>query len=308
MAGIALRTQPVFMHILVAVSALRTHLLKTGDIMTAQAGGFFMGARQTKTGGVVVKTYRMPTGLPMTGLAIEFRIGMGIGLGMSPAGENKQEQNNQIPHLISLSVGVTGITVDTAIHIAAYFLVFIIHFCLIVFMTIDAFKTGKIVFINMTITTGIPLSPVLTGINRKIFAVMIKSGAVPAAGGMAAFTGGWKTGGNMIGVRHIIIVRLMAGNTFRGRITVSVAVAGRTLLLLMSACQGEIRIGVIKGGRFPGTGAVAGGAVMAEIIRLMIGIADSVEIRTMTTPAITGGVFIAVAMAIHTINGGMGTG
>ena len=65
---------------------------------------------------------------------------------------------------------------------------------------------------------------------------------------------------------------------------------------------------MIKGGRFPGTGAVAGGTIMTEIICLMIGIADSVEIRTMTAPAITGGVFIAVAVAIHTINGGMGTG
>ncbi len=275
--------------------------------MTAQAGGFFMGARQTKTGGVMVKTYRMPTGLLMTGLTIELRIGMGIGLCMSPAGENKQEQENQIPHLISLSVGVTGITVNTAINISADFLVFIIHFCLIVFMTINAFKTGKIILINMTITTGIPLSPVFTGINGEIFAVMIKSGSVPAAGGVAAFTGGWKTGGDVIGIRHIIIVRLMTGNTFRGRVTVSVAVAGRTLLLLMSAGQGKIRIGVIKGGRLPGRGTVTGGAIMAEIIRLMIGIADSIEIRTMTTPAITGRVFIAVAMAIHTINGGMGT-
>ncbi len=267
-----------------------------------------MGARQTKTGGVMVKAYRMPTGLLMTGLTIELRIGMGIGLSMSPAGENKQEQENQIPHLISLSVGVTGITVNTAINISADFLVFIIHFGLVVFMAINAFKLGIIIFIDMTIGAIVPLAPVFTGINGKIFIIVIESSPVPAAGGMAAFTGRWKTGGDMIGIRHIIIVRLMTGNTFLGRVTVSVAVAGRTLLLLMSAGQGKIRIGMIKGGRFPGTGTMAGGAVMTEIIRLMIGIADSVEIRTMTAPAITGGVFIAVAVAIHTINGGMGTG
>ncbi len=160
----------------------------------------------------------------------------------------------------------------------------------------------------MTIITGIPLAAVSSAIDGEVSAVMIKGGAVPTGCGMTFLTSGRKSGGRMIGIGCIIIIGSMTGDTLLGSITIAIAVAGGTLLLLMGTGQRETGIGMIKGSRFPGICRMARGTIVTEIIGLVIGIRDRIVIRAVTTPAVRRRIVIAIAVTGHAIQRGMGAG
>ena len=135
--------------------------------------------------------------------------------------------------IITTAIRMTRITCLAVVLIARHIIVFIVHILLIMFMAKNALKNCKIIRINMTITASIPFVIMLPGINREILPVMIPGGVVPVSRVVALLTIGWETGGTVIGVGGILIIRLVAAITIRGRIVVAVGVAVNALQVQM---------------------------------------------------------------------------
>ena len=88
-----------------------------------------------------------------------------------------------------------------------------VHICLVMLMTIDAFKVSEICRRHMAIAAIVP-SPIMgTGINREVLRIMVPGGAGPVGRGMAGLTIGREIGSDMTWIRGGIIIILMAGNT-----------------------------------------------------------------------------------------------
>lgn len=111
------------------------------------------------------------------------------------------------------------------IGVVLHLTVLIIHFTLTVFMAINAFKTGELIGVHMTIRTGVPFTLMFAGINWKILRVMIEIRRRPAAGAMAVTAVAWESRGRMIGIGGCVIITFVAGNAFDWRIAEATAVA-----------------------------------------------------------------------------------
>ena len=109
----------------------------------------------------------------------------------------------------------------------------------------------------------------------------------------------------MIGIACTVIIGLMTGDAFRGRVAVSVTVTSGTILLFMRPRQRKIRIIMIKIRRRPLACIMAGDAVMTEIIGGVVRIRGIVKVRAVTAPAIARCVAVAVAVAVDAVHGSM---
>jgi len=136
---------------------------------------------------------------------------------------------------------------------------------------------------------------------RKLRLRMIEYRRGPAIGAVADLTGSGKSGGLVIGVGGIIVTVLMAGETFGRCPRVSARVTIDTIQKSMSAGYGELSLVVIEYPRIPAVGGVAFGAVVAEIIGDVIGIARANIIVLVAGPAVGRRSGITVGMAFHTI-------
>ncbi len=110
---------------------------------------------------------------------------------------------------IRLTIGMAVITSAALVNISCHIFVFIVHFGLIVFMAINAFKNGKICLGYVTVTALIPFIFMRTGINGEVLAVMIPGGLIPTGGIVAILATGGKTSRLMVGIGGVIVVILM---------------------------------------------------------------------------------------------------
>ena len=109
--------------------------------------------------------------------------------------------------------------------VAAYILVFIIHFGAVMFVAVNTFELSIVGCVHMAIRAYIPFPFMFAGINREILTVVIPIRRFPGCGVVAVFAGGRKLCRLMIGVCGVVVARLMAGNTFRRCIGVSLGMA-----------------------------------------------------------------------------------
>jgi hypothetical protein len=81
---------------------------------------------------------------------------------------------------------------------------------------------------------------------RELRIRMVESGRCPGSCSMALCAYMVEIVLHVVGVNHSLEIRLMASITLNGRILVPVGVTGNTLQADMSACQRELRIGMIE--------------------------------------------------------------
>lgn len=115
----------------------------------------------------------------------------------------------------------------------------IVHFGPVVFMTIYTTENGIVGWIGMTIGTGIPLTPVLTGINRKILVVMVPGSRLPGGGIVALIAGNRKLCGEMGWIGSLVVVVLMAAGTGIRGVVIIAQMARPALRGNRSMCPGE---------------------------------------------------------------------
>lgn len=79
----------------------------------------------------------------------------------------------------SRSIGVALKAGLVVVYIAADITVLFVHVCLVVFVAIDTGELSVVVRTGMAFRTIVPFSLVLTGVNREVLPVVIKSGRLP---------------------------------------------------------------------------------------------------------------------------------
>jgi len=185
----------------------------------------------------------------------------------------------------------------------------LICFLLIVmWMTKDAFKHLIIVGIYMAVGANIPPALMSAGINREVLAVMIPGCLCPHNSVMAGFTIGRESHRQMIGIRGIVILLLMAGITVCRCAAIAVGMTGQTGQHRMSAGQRELSLIVIKSCRRPGRGTVAFRTIMAKTVRDMIRIGYRIIVLLVTGVAIRWRTRISIGVTGDALERQMGAG
>ncbi len=134
---------------------------------------------------------------------------------------------------------------------------------------------------------------------------MIKCRRGPPVGAVAGFADCGKSGGLVIRACSVIVIVLMAGETFRRRSGIAASVTIDTIQESMRAGYGKLCLAVIECSCIPAIGGMAFGAIMAEIIGDVIGIVSSDIIFLVTRPAVRRRSGITVGMTFDTIQRGM---
>jgi hypothetical protein len=75
---------------------------------------------------------------------------------------------------------VTSIARRAEVLVPLLFFVFVVHLCLVMFVTEDALKHGKARGIDMAIGAIVPFLTVLAGIDREVLRIMIPIGRNPS--------------------------------------------------------------------------------------------------------------------------------
>ena len=194
----------------------------------------------------------------------------------------------------------------TIIGISRSALMLVVHIGLIVFVTADAGENGKIGRGVMTLRAQCPSVFVVTAVNRKILAVVIKGRWRPGSYRMARFTFLRKLCGQVIRIGCGIILGAMAPVTGVWCAGVIPFMAQRTIVTDGGMRSGK-RIIVImdrEGSRDPaGIGGMTIIAVDRQGQALMIGIGGGVISGLMAGGTAGGGIVVSGGMAFCTKGG-----
>ena len=180
---------------------------------------------------------------------------------------------------------------------------FISHVCLIVFVALNTFKSGKNAA-DVAIVAAVPFSPVRSGEDGEVQAVVVPIHLIPIACVVAQRAIGGESGCGVIGV-GIVVIRLMAGDTVGWRIGVTLIVAGNAVEWNMRAGEREGGLVVVKNGRFPRGLAVALGTVGGEVIGHVVGVGDCVVVFLVAVDTVGGRIIVTLIVASNAIQRGM---
>jgi len=180
------------------------------------------------------------------------------------------------------------VTCTAYILIISNFIVFVVHFCLVMLVAIDALEHTIVSRIHVTIGACIPFFSMFTGINGKILIVMIPCCVAPVRRVMTALTLFGELSRSVIRILGALILLFVTEKAIFWCIGVSfcmtIAAIGRNM------CARERKLGLImiKSCRFQTLCRMADSTIMIKIAGNMIGILDRIKINLMTRPAILG--------------------
>ncbi len=153
----------------------------------------------------------------------------------------------------------------------------------------------------MAVGASIPLSFVFPGIDGEIQGIVVPGGLVPIGGIVAHLASCGESRRRVIGISGIVIIILVAGIAIRGSAGVAVGMAVDTLQIQMRAGEGELGLAVIKCRGRPTVGVVADGAVVAEVVLHVVGVAHRVEIILVAGETIRWRSGVAAGVAVDAV-------
>lgn len=172
---------------------------------------------------------------------------------------------------------MTRITGQAVIGVSRHALVFVVHFDLGVFMTVQTIEDGVVAGIRMTVIARRPLASVLTCVYRE---AVIEYSPCPARGRVTAFAGLRETSGNVIWIGYRFIRRPMTRITVcRSSGISSPDMATETLHGRMRARERETGPAMVEYGASPLACTVASLAIGRKARCSMIGIGGLVVLR-----------------------------
>lgn len=172
---------------------------------------------------------------------------------------------------------MTRITGQAVIGISRHALVFVIHFDLGVFMTVQAIEDCVIAGIRMTVIARRPFAGMLTGVDGE---AVTEHGTRPARSRVTAFAGLWESSRNVTGIGHRFIRRPMTRITVcRSSSISSPHMATETLHGRVGAREWESCPAVVEYSARPLACTVASLAIRREPGRCMIRIGGLVVLR-----------------------------
>lgn len=179
---------------------------------------------------------------------------------------------------------------------------------IVMWMTKDAFKHLVVGRIHMAVGTNIPSALMSAGIDWEVLIVMIPGCLCPHNSVMAGFTIGRESHRQMIGIRSIVVLLLMAGITICRRTAIAIGMAGQTGQHGMRSGQRELSLIVIECSRRPRGRGMALGTVMVKIIGNVIGIGYGIIILLVTGVAIRWRTRISISVTSNALERQMGAG
>ena len=177
-----------------------------------------------------------------------------------------------------MAIVASGAFVNVVVHVV----VLVIHFRLAVLVTENAFESGKIGLVEVTIRAGIPLVAVLAGVNREIQLIVIPVCRLPCGGAMANFALNRKVCRNVVGIGCVVKIGLMATDTCCRRAGISAGVTTVAIHTGVRTGQRKICVIVIKYCGLPRYRAVANFAFQRKCSSDVVGIRRRLKIIFVT--------------------------
>lgn len=213
-----------------------------------------------------------------------------------------------VKYIVLVPRWMTPQTSWIVVHISLDLPVLFIH--LWIFVAIGTAKDRYIIGIRVAIRTGAPLSFMFAGIDRKIFAIVVKGRGPPFGLGVTHHTICREFGRGVIGIGRVIVILAMTSYTLIGRVGVVAIMALDALHGNRSMCtlQNKEIIVIVKTSRLPlRIRRMTGSTIRGQIQLLMLRIGGLVIILVMTGDTIRRRPRIPVGMTIYTISLLVGT-